>query len=145
MGSIMLKCLLSVCITLGVSSALAQSSSYDDFRLSSCSPMSKDPKCWEDYGYYRTSRPRPILCRSRSSCVVIESVQLNSMGKYECKAATGYGFSCERLVKQFGVNLEGMSVKLTTPYVDTCHILGGCGDRACSPGHGSASLDPSCQ
>jgi hypothetical protein len=113
-----LKCLMFVSLTIGASSVLAQS-----FMPGPCSPMSKNPKCWE--GQDHTKPPRPAMCSTKNSCEMINNIQQDSSGNYRCKAVSGLAFSCNTLVEQFGTHLEGVVVKVTTPYVDGCHVLGG--------------------
>lgn len=132
-----LKCMMFVNLTIAASSAMAQSS-----LPGTCSPMSKNPICWE--GQDHTKPPR-TFCASKNSCDVIKTVQQNSSGTYLCKGGSGHVFSCDTLVEQFGTHIEGFVVNVTTDYVDGCHILGGCGSSGCVPTYGIASLDQSCQ
>lgn len=143
MGTKILKCLVVGCLALGLQAASAQSSIYEELLPGSCSHMSKNPRCWE--GKDHTKPPRPSMCHSKDSCNVIKSVHQDSWGQFHCRAVNGHTFSCDKLVKQFGTQLDGVVVKITTPYVDGCHIPGGCGPRACVPSYGAASLDQSCQ
>jgi hypothetical protein len=136
------KCLVVGCLALGLQTASAQLSVYDELVPGSCSHMSKNPRCWEDKD--PTQQPRPTMCHSKDSCHIIKSVQLDNWGQFQCKAINGQVFSCDTLVEQLGTQLEGVLVKVTTPYVDGCHILGGCGSRGCVPSYGAASLDQAC-
>ncbi len=138
-----LKCLMFVCLTVGVSSAFAQSLIIEDLRPGYCSHMSKNPRCWE--GMDNTPNPRQYVCLSRNSCSVIKSVHQDSSGKYHCKDVKGSSFSCNKLVEDFGTNLQGFVVKVTVPYFDSCHMPGRCVPKACMPGLGVANLDQSCQ
>lgn len=137
-----LKYLMFACLIAGMPSAFAQNSAHEEVALGSCSVWSKDPKCWED----KNGKPsRPRLCLSESYCGVIKSVRQDSYGKFHCQADDGIDFSCQKLVEEFGTNLEGVQVKITSPYVDACHVLGGCGGNACVRSYGVAKLDPFCQ
>ena len=139
MGTKILNWLVVGCLTLGLQTASAQFSIYDELVPGSCSNMSKNPRCWE--GKEHTT----VICPSKESCNVVKSVHQDSWGQFQCKGLNGHVFSCDKLVEQFGTPLEGIVVKVTTPYVDGCHIPGGCGHRACVPSYGSASLNQACQ
>lgn len=125
-------------LVLGASNAFAQR-----FPNGYCSNMSKDPKCWENRD--NTNNPRPYFCVSKNFCKTIKSLHQDSLGKFHCTDTNGGVFNCNKLVQDFGTNLQGLLVKVTTPYFDGCHIPGGCGPRACAPGYGTAKLDNSCQ
>lgn len=130
--------ILSVTVfILGAVKAFAQISSAH------CSHMSKDPKCWENRD--NTDFPRPYFCSSRNHCLEIESIHQDSRGKFHCTDSKGTSFDCNKLVQDFGINLQGLQVKVTTPYIDGCHIPGGCGPRACTPSYGTASFDEACE
>lgn len=138
-----LKYLVAVCLTFGLQSASAQASLQEELIPGSCSYMSKNPRCWESQT--DTKAPRPIKCQSKDSCNIIKSVHQDSSGQFHCKAIDGSAFFCNMIAEQIGTQLEGVVVKVTTPYVDACHIPGGCGPSACMPSYGEASLDESCQ
>lgn len=138
-----LKSLMFVLLTVGASRAIAQSSLSEVLIPGLCSEMSKNPSCWKEQG--PSKQPRPTMCNSKSSCEEIRAVRMDSLGHYYCEGQSGADFSCHTLVEQFGTNLEGFMVKVTVPYVDGCHVLGGCGPKACVPSYGAASLDQFCQ
>lgn len=145
METIFLKRLIFGYLILGISTAFAQVSSYEEIDSGYCSHMSKNPKCWE--GRDNTQNPRPYFCEGRiaKSCGTIESLHSDSSGGYYCRDDRNLTFDCTQLAQELGLNLKGLAVQITMPYIDTCHIPGGCGPRACVPGFGTASLDRSCQ
>lgn len=144
MKTIFFKSLMVGCLILGVSTAFAQIPAYEELAPGHCSHMSKDPKCWE--GKDNTPNPRPYFCGGTAkSCGTIESLHSDSSGGYYCKDLKKRAFDCTELVQEFGANLKGLVVQITMPYVDACHIPGGCGPRSCTPGFGTAGLDQSCQ
>lgn len=116
----------------------------EDIIPSHCSKWSKDPKCWEKDP--KPSWPLPALtCEGEQSfCEVIESIDENSYGSFECKAISGRFFDCNQLVKDHGTNLKGVIAKVTVHFTDPCHIPGGC-KIGCRPTYPTASLDNSCQ
>lgn len=108
-----------------------------------CHPMSHNPRCWET-----PSNPNGELafrCRSALACTTIASAQEDGRGHYQCQAVSGERFRCDDLVREFGSDLSGLAVQLTTSYVDGCHVLGGCGGRACVPSDYGAQVSLSCQ
>ena len=138
----MIKGVFCSLIFLFSSSVFAQDK-YDDLVPGYCSPMSKNSICWEEQD--NTRNPRPTPCLTRYACSVVQTVEQDSWGYFHCKGNNGQTFSCDDLVEKFGGNLYGLVVKVSTPYVDGCHVLGACGPRACVPNYGAASLDESCQ
>lgn len=135
---------LVIGLTLGVSAAFAQTSAYEQLLPGSCSNMSKNPKCWE--GRDNTHYPRSYCERKTGqSCAIVSSVHSDGSGRYYCKDYTKGAFDCNTLVQEFGLNLKGLVVKVIVPYVDACHIPGGCGPKACMPGFGTASLNEACE
>lgn len=139
MGAKILKFLVIGYFALGVQSASAQSSVYEVLMPGSCPHMSKDPRCWE------ALRPQRSICPDKEWCTVIRSVRQDSVGKFHCKDFNGYGFSCDKIVEQFGSQLEGEVVKVVATYVDRCHIPGGCGAGACITSYRAASFDQLCE
>lgn len=125
-----LKCFAAGCLVLGLQAESSQ--------LDSCTYMSKDPRCWDCKNH---PKPPATICLPKESCNVIKSVHKDSSGEFHCKAVNDRTFSCDKLVEVFGTQLEGMVVKVSTPYVDGCHVPGACGPNACVPSYGSASLD----
>ena len=131
--------LLFIILFLATSASVAQSSNRSVVRFETCDQMSKDPRCWE--GKDNTSNPRPSPCSSRYTCSVIKSVYLNSSGLYVCKDNNDNIFSCHKLVQEYGIELK---VKVTTLYIDRCHMPERCGFRACLPISSFASIDQTC-
>lgn len=88
-----------------------------------------------------------FLCPIKKHCSSIESVKLSSSrwNYYSCTDKNGKSFDCTNLVNEFGENIEGEKVLVTIPYVDSCHVPGRCGPRACRPGWGSASINSQCK
>ncbi len=122
---------------------LASINAFGETSLPQCSSQSKDPKCWESSD--TDSFPHSHTCRSKSRCTEIRSIHQDDRGEFHCSDGNGMTFSCHKLVRDLGVNLQGLIVKVTTPYVDGCHVLGGCGGRACTPSYGVATYDFKCQ
>ena len=121
----------------GAASAFAQTFSAQ------CSLMSKEPKCWESRD--NSDFQRPSICLPESHCSEVKTIHQDSRGKFHCTDTKGTSFGGEKLVREMGLDLEGLKVKVTTPYVDGCHILGGCGQRACVASYGTSSLDEACR
>jgi hypothetical protein len=111
-------------------------------QFDNCSKMSKNPKCWE--GKDNTKFPRLVICPTKQKCGTIKTVKLTKWNYYSCTGLDGQPFDCTTLVKEYGENLEGEEVLITTPYVDACHVPGACGSRACMPSWGSASISLKC-
>lgn len=129
-------------LVLGWHMAYAHFSNSEELAPTSCSKMSKNPECGKTSDHAEPSCPD--ICPAKESCNVIQSVHQDDRGQFQCKGVNGALFSCDNLVKEFGVQIEGVAVKVTTTYADGCHKPGVCGPKACIPIWGTASLDPAC-
>jgi len=76
-----------------VSSVAFGRSSHDELVPGYCSPMSKNPRCWE--GRDHTHNPRPTRCLTKYSCNIVQAVKQDSWGHFHCKAVNGQTFSCD--------------------------------------------------
>jgi hypothetical protein len=135
-GEVMLKSIFVLYVCLMSSLGVAR-----DLRQHICPPMSKNPNCYESSIEYH----RPRLCGSQIRCVKIASIRVDSRGGYHCKGFDHFEFSCSDFVKNRGQNIIGLSADVLIEYVDNCHILGGCGGRACWPAYGIATDGMQCR
>ena len=124
--------LFSLFVMMGIANA----------QLENCSRMSKYPKCWQ--GKTITKLPRNGICFAEQECDKVTKVIASKWGYYTCVGNKGIRFDCSELVEEYGKNLEGERVLVTTPYIDGCHVPGACGPKACVPSWGSGSMSPKC-
>lgn len=106
-----------------------------------CSPMSHDPKCWE-----QPSRPqiKPV-CTDLTYCTRIQRIIGIQNGNYICEGSGQ--FFCTEIVKKYGIKSIGIPVLVNFQRIDACHVLGGCGGNACQQVsfYGSSNLSSSCR
>lgn len=107
-----------------------------------CSPMSKNPKCWDNGG----DEEAPFKCPTKFRCSQISSVIKSENSSYTCTGAGFETFDCTQLVLDQGFDIVGLSVLITQQYIDGCHKPGACGARACMPQSiGFAKLNALCE
>lgn len=92
-----------------------------------CSPMSKNPNCWDMGGNEET----PFRCPTRFHCSQISSVIKSGNGSHACTGIGFETFDCTQLVLDYGLDIVGLGVLITQQYVDGCHKPGACGAKAC--------------
>ena len=113
-----LKFVILICLTTGVSNAWA-----DNFVLNEWEPggklmLSKNPKNWEEeypgeVPAYSSKRPQ---CYNGSGCGIVKSVYKNIEGDYECMTVKGFVSNCQELVKKFGINILKTNILINVPY-----------------------------
>jgi len=118
------------------------SSGFAQGLSSYCQPMSKDPKCWQEPKFPVKNQ---MFCGDLKVCKRLVKISFFKNGHYFCEA--GGMVECTNLVKAFGAKITGAPALVSYQQVDTCHVSGACGPKACIPSHrvGLASLSSACR
>jgi hypothetical protein len=136
-----MKVLLSILFLLTVN--LHAQSSEEILNPGYCSPMSKNPLCWE-----HPSNPRvpPKFCPSDETITTIaevkETTDKSDKAKFTCTSINNQLFDCSEIVDHYGYDIIGSEVQVITKYFALshpgCHIIGGC--QKCVEGYSYAVL-----